>query len=1097
MTDNNNEKNLDKQTNEPEDPGLAGNIARNFIHSPLSPLLFIGMLALGILGLLVTPRQEDPQISVPLIDIFVQFPGATSQQVANLAIEPLERIMSEIPGVKHVYSASEHEQGIVTVRFTVGEEVGPSIVKIHDKLNSNLDIMPPGVMPPLVKPKGIDDVPVVTLTLWSEIVDYITLRKLGVELLQDIKQIPNTGQGFVVGGQSDQINISVKPDKLSSLGVTLDQIAATIQAANREKGTGYTESDGRHFTVYAGSFLESTSDVANLLITTTNGNPVYVHDVANVSRNGEELTNFVSYFTGPAYPDEAVTANGMPAITIAISKKIGSNGVSVANDILDKIESRKGSLIPDNVHVEVTRNYGVTADEKVNSLILKLFIATGAVTILVWFALGLKPSIVVTLVIPVVILLTVFAAYLLEMTVDRVSLFALIFSIGILVDDAIVVVENIYRRWLIDGKMSTSTAIDAVREVGNPTLLATFTVVAALLPMGAVRGLMGPYMAPIPVLGSVAMMISLFAAFAFVPYFAMRIRPSMEQLKKSEEKEHKVDNWLDGVFRRVLGPLLDDKKKGRSFLVTLIAVFILVCLMLVTTIVPVKMLPYDNKPEFSIVLDMPPGTAVLETANATRMIAEKLKEIPEVTALQTYAGTAKPFDFNGMVRHYYLRSKPWHGEVQVQLVHKKERSTTSHEIAQTARTLLKPLKEQFNATLTVVEMPPGPPVLQTVVAEVYGPDDLQRRRVAADLEKIFEAEDGLTDVDNYMVSNYETIRFRVDSDKAIRRGVSVDTIVRNLALAFGARQLGDIKQGSSLEPTYIVMQIPLSDRTNIEQLSDLPIRNQQGKTVPLGELGRFIKLPQEPVIYHKDLRPVEYVAADAIGRLQAPVYPMLAVDSTLEDYKTANGKNLEISYVGPPRANDRPGFEWTGEWTVTYETFRDMGIAFGAALIMIYMLVVWQFGNFIIPMIIMAPIPLTLLGIVPGHLFVGLVTNGSSAEFTATSMIGFIALAGIIVRNSILLVDFAIQEIQNGQDVREAVMLSCKARTRPIIITALALVGGASVILTDPIFQGMAISLMFGVLVSTLLTLLVIPLGCISASKFMIQAATPSSGDDD
>ncbi len=1087
MTD---QTNNTEQTPQPldEDLGLAGNIARTFIHSPLSPLIFIGMLALGILGLMVTPRQEDPQISVPLIDIFVQFPGANSRQVANLAIEPLERMMSEIPGVKHVYSASEHEQGIVTVRFEVGQEVGGSIVKIHDKLNSNMDVMPPGVSHPLVKPKGIDDVPVVTLTLWSEVVDYITLRKLGTELLQDIKQVPNTGQGFVVGGQSDQVRIEVKPDKLSSLGVTLDQIAQTIRAANREQGTGYTESDGRHFTVYAGSFLQSTTDVANLLISTANGNPVYVHDVAEVSRGGEELTNFVSYYTGPAYPQENVHANGMPAITIAISKKIGSNGVSVANEILEKIEARKGQLIPDNVNVEVTRNYGVSADEKVNNLILKLFIATGAVTLLVWFALGLKPSIVVTLVIPVVILLTVFAAYLLGMTVDRVSLFALIFSIGILVDDAIVVVENIYRRWLIDGKMSTSTAIDAVREVGNPTLLATFTVVAALLPMGAVRGLMGPYMAPIPVLGSVAMMISLFAAFAFVPYFAMRIRPSMEQLKKSEEREHKVDNWLDGVFRKVLGPLLDDKKKGRLFFFGLIGVFVLVCMLLVTTIVPVKMLPYDNKPEFSVVLDMPTGTTVMETTNATRMIAEKLREIPEVTALQTYSGTAKPFDFNGMVRHYYLRSKPWQGEIQVQLVHKNDRSRSSHEIAVAARDLLKPLKHQLRATMTVVEMPPGPPVLQTVVAEVYAPTDLERRQVAVDLEAIFRAEEGMTDIDNYMEEPYDTVRFKIDSDKAVRRGVDTSTIVRNLSLAFGTQKLGDVKQGSALEPTYIVMQIPLSNRTNVEQLSDLPIRNQAGKTVPLGELGRFVTLPQEPLIFHKDLRPVEYVVGDATGRLQAPIYPMLSVGELLEDYTTPDGKPVEVSYVGPPKALDGPGFEWTGEWTVTYETFRDMGIAFGAALIMIYMLVVWQFGNFVIPAIIMAPIPLTLLGIIPGHLIIG-------AEFTATSMIGFIALAGIIVRNSILLVDFAIQEIQNGIDVREAVMLSCKARTRPIIITALALVGGASVILTDPIFQGMAASLMFGVLVSTLLTLLVIPLGCISASKYMLDAALPKSHD--
>lgn len=1072
--------------------GLADKLTASFIHSPLAPLLFAGMLALGILGLMITPRQEDPQISVPLVDVFLSFPGASSIEVSNLAIDPLERIMSEIPGVKHVYSASERGQGVVTIRFKVGEKIGESIVKVHDKLNSNLDIMPPGVSRPLVKQKGIDDVPVVTLTLWSDEIDYVTLRKLSNELLQEVKQIQNTGQGSIVGGQFEQINIKIKPERLASLSISLDQIAETISAANSEKNIGYTESNGQHLSVYAGSFLNSANDVANLLITTQQGptqqdptqqgRPIFVRDVADVSVKDNELSQYVSYYTGVAYGNPEIKADGLPAVTIAIAKKVGSNGVSVASAILERVEQLKGKLIPDNVHVEVTRNYGVSANEKVNNLLFKLFIATGAVTVLVWYALGFKPSVVVTLVIPVVILCTVFAAYLLEMTVDRVSLFALIFSIGILVDDAIVVVENIYRRWLMDGDMKTSVAIDAVKEVGNPTILATFTVIAALLPMAFVSGLMGPYMAPIPLLGSVAMMISLFAAFAFTPYFAMRIKPSLAQLQESEKKEHEFDAWLGGVYNKVLMPLVNSKTKGFSFLIGLLIAFFLCILLFTSTAVPIKMLPFDDKPEFSVIVDMPEGSPIIETINMTRQIAEQLRGLAEVSAIQTYSGNAKPFDFNGMVRHYYLRSLPWQGEVQVQLVHKNDRDRTSHQIATQARALLQPLLADSNLKLTIVEMPPGPPVTQTVVAEVYAENSEERRQIASDITELFEQHQGLSDVDNYLLMPHDVLRFKVNTDKASRSGVSVENIVRNLSFAFGKTKVGDIKQPGNLEPTYIVMQIPLSIRTNIEQLKDIAIITPQGQAIPLGELGTFSKEPQDPIIYHKDLRPLEYVVGDAVGRLQAPLYPMLDISEQLLAYKTPSGEPIQISYAGVPKVNSA-GIEWTGEWTVTYETFRDMGIAFSAALILIYMLVVWQFGNFVLPAIIMAPIPLTLLGIVPGHLIMG-------AEFTATSMIGFIALAGIIVRNSILLVDFAISKIESGMEVGEAVILSCRSRTRPIVITAFALVGGSSVILTDPIFQGMAVSLLFGVLISTLLTLLVIPLGCISAGSYMKAKST-------
>ncbi|MFM1891264.1 MAG: hypothetical protein RLZ44_341, partial [Pseudomonadota bacterium] len=690
--------------------------------------------------------------------------------------------------------------------------------------------------------------------------------------------------------------------------------------------------------------------------------------------------------------------------------------------------------------------------------------------------------------IPVVILMTVFAAFVMGFTIDRVSLFALIFSIGILVDDAIVVVENIYRRWLLKGASDTATAVDAVREVGNPTILATFTVVAALLPMAFVSGMMGPYMMPIPVLGSVAMIISLFAAFAFTSYLAMRIKPSLKALEKAEHKEHASNEKLDKLFRKIIPPLLESKAKGYGFLLGLILTFFAVCAMFYTTAVTVKMLPFDNKPEFAVVVDMPEGTALPTTANLTRELAEALRELPEVTALQTYAGTARPFDFNGMVRHYYLREEPWQGEIQVQLLHKSKRERTSHDIAEAARARLTPIAQQYGARLTVAEMPPGPPVIQAVVAEIYGPDAATRRAVAQHLTGVFESVDGLADVDNYLTEPYQAWRFEIDTQKASVRGISTRTVIQTLSGAMGDYRITDVREGSALEPTWIVMQAPLGLRANPQALADLPVPGPQGNTVPLAELGQFVKVEEDPVIYHKDLRPLEYVVGDAVGRLGAPIYPMLAVDQKLQDYVTPDGVTLSGTMTGPPPADGRSGFEWAGEWTVTYETFRDMGAAFAVALLLIYMLVVGMFGNFVVPAIIMAPIPLTLLGIIPGHWLVGLLT-GHNAYFTATSMIGFIALAGIIVRNSILLVDFAIEEVRQGIEVKEAVLRACKARTRPIMITAFALIGGASVILTDPIFQGMAISLMFGVFVSTVLTLVIIPLGCVSAGASLQRIA--------
>jgi multidrug efflux pump subunit AcrB len=1091
---------------EEENLGLAGKTAKFFINSPLSPLLYITMLLLGLAGLVMTPRQEDPQISVPMVDLFVQYPGASSDQVASLAIQPLERVMWGIQGVKHVYSATERGQGIVTVEFDVGEEMESSLVKVNDKLASNMDKIPSGVSPPLIKAKGIDDVPAVTITLWSDKdydgdgvpdVDDSQLRRLALSVLQSIKEIPDTGEGFVVGGRAEQVTIEVLPERLSGYGLSLGQVAQAIQQANAEQLVGNVESSGTQLTVVTGKFLQTVDDINGLQVGSHNGQPVYMYDVAEVRQGPEDAKHLVAYSTGAASALEK-QAESAPAVTIAIAKKKGSNGVSVARQVLDRVEELKGRLIPGNVEVSITRNYGESADAKVKALIFKLFVATGFVFLLVWYAFrALKPAFVVLLVIPVVLLFTIFAAWMMGFTIDRVSLFALIFSIGILVDDAIVVVENVYRRWLETGRTDAKTAIDAVREVGNPTILATFTVIGALLPMGFVSGMMGPYMMPIPALGTAAMFISLFAAFVFTPWLAIHpvFRPSMQYLEKAEKREHAEAEKLDGIFRGILTPMIEDRRKARRFKLIMWSVFLLTCSLFYFELVVVKMLPLDNKPEFSVVVDLPEGTALPETANRANQIANLVRKMPEVTAVQVYVGTAKPYDFNGMVRHYYLRNQPWQAEVQVELLDKGDRKRSSHEIAVDARQQLVELLKGVKLNFSVVEMPPGPPVLQSVVADVHGPDKKTRKTVAERLTRVFEQAPNLVDVDNYMRAPYDYWHFIVDREKSDRRGISVESINKNLAMALGGMVLGDVKQKAGYEPVNILIQVPLAERSQISRLSDILVQSGQGSSVPLRELGHFERMLEDDIIYHKDLRPVEYVVADVGGRLAAPVYGMMQVEDLLA--KDADGRPFitpdnvhlgeETYWTSAPSTDIRSGLEWTGEWTVTYETFRDMGAAFGAALILIYILVVWEFGNFRVPALIMSPIPLTLLGIIPMHgIFFAL---GWGGEFTATSMIGWIALAGIIVRNSILLVDFAVHEIQHGATVEEAVIKSCKTRTRPILITAFALIFASSVIFFDPIFQGMAISLASGVLISTILTLIVIPLGCVQAADSLCEVA--------
>lgn len=1070
--------------------GIAGAIAKAFIDSPLSPLLYMAALFAGILGLIMTPRQEDPEISVPMIDIFVQYEGASAQQVANLAIDPLEQIMSEIPGVKHTYSASERGQGMVTVRFKVGEEIIPSIVKVEDKLSSNMDKMPPGVSMPLIKPRTIDDVPIINVTLWSEEATDAELRVLAQRVLQEFEKIPDTGEGFVVGGRSLQIRIEVMTERLVGYGVGMDQIAQAIRSANQELNGGNLKQQGTEFKVSSGEYLQTAEDVEQLVVAVRDGKTIYLRDVASVTLGPSEFKNIVWFYSGAAKGQAEPEVNGAAAVTIAVAKKQGTNGVEVSQAVQAELEKLQGRLIPDGIYANVTRDYGETANDKVNELLEALFIAAIVVCILCRLTIAGGPSFVVISVVPVVILFSIWATWLMGYSINRVSLFALIFAIGILVDDATVVVENIYRRWLEEDTTDIRTAVEAISQVGNPTIIATLTILAALLPMGFVRGMMGPYMEPIPVLGSVAMAFSLVAAFVFTPWWSVQMKPKTENMAMAEEREKRIQESTLRYYLPIIAPLLDNRRLGWGLIMGIVVALLLSIALLFLRAVPVKMLPFDNKSEFNVVINMPEGTALLETANVTQRLAERLREVPEVVAMQTYAGTASPFNFNGLVRHYYLRQETWHADIHTMLLNKDDRARSSHEIATDVRHILTPIAKQLGARIAVVERPPGPPVLQTMVSEVYGPDAQTRHQVAQQITRVFEEAPGVVDVDNYLTASHDRWRFDINMEKANRLGVSAETINRNVMMAMGGFRLGDVKGHDSLEPIFIVIQLPEMVRSDIERVGNLPIISSEGRVIPVAELGSFVKVARDSVIYHKDLRPVEYVVGEMEGRLGAPIYGMLAVEELLKDYTTPDGVVLQGTLTGPPDDELHSGFEWSGEWVVTYETFRDMGLAFMAALVIIYMLLVLQFKDFVLPFVIMSPIPLTLIGVIPGHWLL-------QAEFTATSLIGFIALAGIQVRGSILIVSYTQEELMRGVSLREAVINAGHTRLRPIWVTNLTLMVGAAVILFDPIFQGMAISLLFGALVATILSLIIIPLGCTSVVKSLLSSIEKQQSFDE
>ena len=1048
--------------------GISGKIAKAFIKSKLTPLLVIAALLLGFFAVTMTPREEEPQIVVPMIDVFVNYPGASAREVEERVTIPMEKLLSEIKGVEYVYSTVKPGFNMTIVRFYVGEDMEDSLVKLYNKLMSNYDRIPPGVSQPMVKAKSIDDVPVLSLTLWSKSPQYTgyELRRVAMELCGELKKNANVSEVSVIGGHRRQVRVTLDPQRLRAYSLSAFQIMNALEKSNIVVHSGAFSANNRETIVETGRFLKNAEDVGNLVINVFNGRPVYLRDIAKITDGPEEPSHYVFMSMGPAAAKKGLTgesAGQYDAVTIAIAKQKGANASVVAEEALKKVEALKKQLIPHDVQVTVTRNYGETAKEKSDELLYHMLIATASVIILIAIFLGWRESIVVAVAVPVTLALTLLINYLYGYTLNRVTLFALIFSIGILVDDAIVVVENINRHFKMH-KIEPLTAVYAVDEVGNPTILATFTVIAALLPMAFVSGLMGPYMRPIPVGASAAMLFSLLVAFIVSPWLAYIVLKNVRH--HGEEKE---ERGIARHYEKFLTPLIDVRKKRFVALSVILGLLLISLLLVPLKQVTMKMLPFDNKSELQVVIDMPEGCTLEETAAATREMSEYLKTVPEVTDFQSYVGTASPFNFNGLVRHYFLRAGSNVADIQVNFVTKDERSDQSHDIAKRLRPALKKIGDKYGASIKVAEIPPGPPVLSTLVAEIYGPDTNRQIEIAKKVRDIFEKTDGVVDVDWFVEDDQRKIAFDVDHEKAAASGITTEAIAQSLGIALSGAGAGLVHMETEKEPVDIFLRMPIEQRSNLTDLQSLTIPSASGHQVRLAELVKTRQETGEKAIYHKNMKRVTYVTGDVAGTEESPVYVILKMKSAIAKLPLAEGYELQQHYTSQPWLEDRYSMKWDGEWHITYEVFRDLGVAFAAVLMIIYILVVAWFKNFVTPLVIMAPIPLTLVGILPGHWLFG-------AFFTATSMIGFIALAGIVVRNSILLVDFIQMEWQEKGDLRQALIQAGAVRFRPIVLTAAAVVVGSFVMLFDPIFQGLAIAMMFGAVASTILTLIAVPL---------------------
>lgn len=1058
--------------------GLSGAIAKKFLHSEITPLLALAGLLLGLFAVLVTPREEEPQIDVTFANVFVPFPGASAQEVEQLISIPAEQVFSEIEGIKHVYSVSRPGLAVLTVQFEVGQSRNDAIVRLYNAVFSNQDWLPTklGVGQPIVKPKGIDDVPIVALTLWTKdpARGGFDLQQVAHTIEVELKRVAGTRDIYTIGGADQVVHVLLDPQRLAGYHIALDDLRAALSAANVSHEAGALVANNQEILVRAGTLLNNAEDVASLVVGMRDGAPVYLRDVATVSRGPDQPEKYVRFGTGAAAQQKGIAAKGeFPAVTIAVAKKPGTNAVEIADRIIQRVNDLKGTFIPQGVEVTVTRNYGATANDKAMTLIMKLVFATVSVVVLVWFALGMREAFIVGTAVVVTLAITLFASWAWGFTINRVSLFALIFSIGILVDDAIVVVENIHRHRQLGGKTLAEAIPSAVDEVGGPTILATFTVIAALLPMAFVTGLMGPYMSPIPINASMGMIISLLVAFIVTPWLTYKV---LLRAKHHTPHGDMHDSPLYRFFRRLIGPFLDEGK-GRSRRWALFAAVMVLILfsvsLVVFKLVVMKMLPFDNKSEFQVVVDMPEGTSVEQTERVLHDLGAYLATVPEVSDYQTYAGTASPINFNGLVRQYYLRSGAEVGDVQVNLMDKRHRHRKSHEIALAVRAPLQAIAKRFDANVKIVEVPPGPPVQAPLVAEIYGIDYDGQIRVAQRVRSVFESTPDVVDVDDSVEAPQAQLILHVDRDKAALLGVSQQTIAATVAAAVGGEDVSYLHGAHVKYPVPIRIELPVADKANLDFLLNVKVHGAKGSMVPLSELLTIVHGQREHAIYHKDLLPVVFVTGDMAGKLDSPLYGMFSIYAQLDKTPIEGGGTLSQYLLKQPDDPYRYSVKWDGEWQITYETFRDMGIAYGVGLVLIYLLVVAQFRSYLVPLIIMAPIPLTIIGVMPGHALLNLFTD---AKFTATSMIGMIALAGIIVRNSILLVDFINHELRQGTPFAEAVIRSSAVRAKPIVLTAVAAMLGAFFILDDPIFSGLAISLIFGVLVSTALTLIIIPI---------------------
>jgi multidrug efflux pump subunit AcrB len=1034
--------------------GIAGRVASAWLHSKLTPLVTIASLAVGAIAIVATPREEEPQISVPMIDVMAQLPGAGPTEVEETVLRPIGRRMREIAGVEHVYGMAGDGWAMATVRFKVGEPQDLSVSKVHAKLQAALEQLPPGVMPPLVTPHSIDDVPVLALTLHGGGLDAEALRAVAVHLEDDLRTIPDVARTFTIGGAPRQLQVVLDPARLAATGVSAGEVVQALQGASARRQAGELTTAAGVLLVDVGAPIVTAADAAQVIVAVRGGRAIALGAVATVREAPPEALTHVSH---------ADRSTSEPAVTLALAKRPGANATTVTHAALERVTAARGRIIPDGVTVTVTRDYGETASEKASELMLHLLIATLSVTALIGIFLGWREALVVLVAVPVTLALTLFVYYMLGYTLNRITLFALIFSIGILVDDAIVVVENIYRHLAMGDREADAAAIEGVDEVGNPTILATFTVIAAILPMAFVSGLMGPYMRPIPVGASAAMLASLGVAFIITPWLALKLLAG--HVKPAGHGDEAAASA--GRYGRLMHGLIANAGRRRALYVGTVLLLLGSMALLAVRLVEVKMLPFDNKSEFQVVLDFPEGTPLETTTAVADEVAAAVRAVPEVTSTETYAGTAAPFNFNGLVRHYFLRRGANVADVQVNLLPKGDRSRQSHEIAVEVRPLVAAITARHGARAKIAEIPPGPPVLSTLVAEVYGPDEATRLAAAERVRQVMESTPGVVDVDWSVEAPQHRVVLRVDRARAGAAGVAVSQVTDVLALGLSGMPVARAAQPTAREPVLIVPRLGAAERRDLAALLALQVATPTGP-LPLGRFVTVDSTVRQSARQSRNLRPLIYVTADVAGTIESPVYAILAMNQALDTVRVA-GQPIARYNAVQPAALDELAIKWDGEWQVTIEVFRDLGIAFAVVLLLIYLLVVGWFQSYTIPLVIMAPIPLTLIGILPGHAL-------SGAFFTATSMIGMIALAGIIVRNSILLVDFIQLAEARGRSLEEAVVEAGAVRFRPIALTAAAVVIGGIVMVLDPIFQGLAVALMSGAIAATALTMVLVPL---------------------